>query len=738
MAITSQQIKDLARACGFQLAGIAPALPIEDFERFERWRAAGLAGEMGYLTDRRGDLRQDPRNLLPGAQSIICVGKLYNTPSPRSIDMKNPERGWISRYAWGADYHDVMRHDLERLAERLTQIHKEPFEWKICVDTAPLLERSYARAAGLGWIGKNTCLINQQQGSWFFLGELLVSIPLALDTPPPGRCGTCRRCIDACPTQAIVPTRNGEWTLDSRLCISYLTIEKRGPIPDDISTKTANHLFGCDICQDVCPWNRRAPVTVESLFEPSEFAPYLEQTAELNEEEFRHFFRKSPIWRTKYVGFLRNVAIAMGNSGKSKMRKPLEKLASHPNEVVACAAKRALALLLVATASVLADSTSHLAVRDPLSNPGFVHFYSNEYDQALADFQQQLKAHPDNPVLYNHVAQTVLYRELFRNGSLESELVSGSNPFLGRPKISMSAGDRALLVNSLNSAIELSKNALQKNPEDPNALYALSVAHGLRANHFFLVEKAWMESLREATAARKTDQKLLEVDPGATDARLILALNQYVVGSLPFYLRALGFIGGFHGDKEAGIRQLELVARNGVMNRYDAQVLLAAIYRRERRPDEAIPLLQGLAKTFPRNYLFRFEQVQMYSDLGDKASALRVLDEITALRNSGAPGYAQIVPEKIAYLRGNLLFWYGDLDPALADLKQVTSKADCVDKNTAVMAWLRLGQVYDLQGDHKDAVEAYRETMKAAPNSEAAAEAKGYITNPYHRKRATG
>ena len=332
----------------------------------------------------------------------------------------------------------------------------------------------------------------------------------------------------------------------------------------------------------------------------------------------------------------------------------------------------------------------------------------------------------------------MLYRELLRNGALESELVSGSNPFLGRPKINMSAGDRTLLTNSLNTAIALSEDTLRKDPDNANALYALSVAHGLRANYFFLVEKAWMESLREATAARKTDQKLIEVDPGATDGRLILALNQYVVGSLPFHLRILAFLGGFHGDKEGGIQQLELVAKNGVMNRYDAQVLLAAIYRREHRPDQAIPLLQQLAKTFSRNYLFRFEEVQMYSDLGDKASALRVLAEITALRNNGAPGYAQITPEKIAYLKGNLLFWYGDLDPALADLKQVTRKADCVDQHTAVMAWLRLGQVYDLQGNHTAAIEAYRETMKAAPNSEAAAEAKGYITNPYRRRREAG
>lgn len=341
-ALTSGRVKDLARACGFELAGVAAALPTGDLERFHAWRDDGLAGEMKYLTDGRGDLRNDPRNLLPGAQSIVSVGKLYNTPHPYSTDLGDPHRGWISRYAWGADYHDVMRQGLELLVKQIADLHPVPFEWKICVDTAPLLERSYARAAGLGWIGKNTCLINQQQGSWFFLGELLLSIAVGPDLPPPERCGTCRRCIDACPTEAIVPAEDGQWKLDARLCISYLTIEKRGPIPRELAEKSANHVFGCDICQDVCPWNTRAPVSGSAAFQPSQFAPSLTALAGLTEEEFRSLFRNTAVWRTKYAGFLRNVATALGNAAAPEMREPLEKLTHHAEETVAASARQAL------------------------------------------------------------------------------------------------------------------------------------------------------------------------------------------------------------------------------------------------------------------------------------------------------------------------------------------------------------------------------------------------------------
>jgi epoxyqueuosine reductase len=290
---------------------------------------------MGYLTDRRATIRTDPKLLLASARTIICVGKLYNGPEPRSTELSDSEAGWISRYAWGEDYHDVVRQGLDQLVGRLPEGH----DYKICVDTAPLLERSYAREAGLGWIGKNTCLISQEIGSWIFLGEVVTSLEIEPDAPPPDRCGSCTRCIEACPTEAIAAEG---YEIDARRCISYFTIELRGSVPEGMRTGIGQHVFGCDICQDVCPWNREAPVATEPAFAPRHFAPPLEKLAALSEEEFRELYAGSPIQRAKHVGFLRNVAIAMGNSGLAKFRQPLEKLAHAPNEMVAEHARWAL------------------------------------------------------------------------------------------------------------------------------------------------------------------------------------------------------------------------------------------------------------------------------------------------------------------------------------------------------------------------------------------------------------
>jgi epoxyqueuosine reductase len=346
--LNSAEVRAIARECGFELTGVAPAGPSPDFERYQSWIAAGYAGEMRYLTDRRAEVRRDPRSLLASAKSVICVGKLYNSPRPYSTEYTEPELAWISRYAWGEDYHDTLRRGLERIDAALRARGGGPYESRICVDTAPLLERSYARMAGLGWIGRNTCLIHEGAGSWFLLGELLTSLELEPDSPPPDRCGSCRRCIEACPTTAIVPTPGGDgFTVDSRLCISYFTIELRGPIPEPLRERAGANVFGCDICQDVCPWNIKAPATNDPAFLPRHEAPPLARLATLREDEFKRLFAGAPVTRARYSGFLRSVAVAMGNSGLLEFRAPLERLAASEDTVVAEHARWAIARLPV-------------------------------------------------------------------------------------------------------------------------------------------------------------------------------------------------------------------------------------------------------------------------------------------------------------------------------------------------------------------------------------------------------
>ncbi len=350
MTLNSNHVRQLAAEVGFQLAGVARAGETPDFARYQDWAARGLAGEMKYLTDHRADLRSHPENLLPGVRSVISVGLLYNGREPYSTAFSDPERAWIARYAWGEDYHGLIRAKLEVLARKL--LLEKDFQWRACVDTAPLAERSFAREAGLGWIGKNTCLINQEHGSWFLLGELLTTLEAEPDAPAPDRCGTCTRCIEACPTRALVPSPPGHdgpgrYELDARLCISYFTIELRTAVPEPHRAGIGSNVFGCDICQDVCPWNRRAAVGPESA-RPDLVAPPLERLSELTEAEFRRMFRDTPVSRAKYRGFLRNVAIAMGNSGLAKFRAPLEKLTTFGEPLVEEHARWALARLPVA------------------------------------------------------------------------------------------------------------------------------------------------------------------------------------------------------------------------------------------------------------------------------------------------------------------------------------------------------------------------------------------------------
>ena len=305
----SLRIKEEAQRLGFELVGISPVKLPPHEESFAEWLRKELHGELGYMK-RTEDLRRDPRQLVPWAVSVISVGMNYFTPLRRP-EVTNEPKGWISRYAWGDDYHDLMKRKLESLLEAIRILHADPLEGRAFVDSGPVLERDCAGTAGIGWIGKNTQLISPKKGSWFFLGELFLNIPLAYDRPIRDRCGKCDLCLKACPTGAFV----GPYVLDARRCISYLTIELKGPIPRHLRPLVGNHIFGCDICQEVCPYNRKAHATAENAYAPRTglYAPDLISLLSLTETEFRQRFRGSPVLRAKRRGFLRNVAVALGN-----------------------------------------------------------------------------------------------------------------------------------------------------------------------------------------------------------------------------------------------------------------------------------------------------------------------------------------------------------------------------------------------------------------------------------------
>ena len=316
MLTLTQQIQTRANKLGFELVGITPAAHSETIARYRQWIENGYAGKMHYL-EKHLSLKTDVRQLLAEAKSVISLAMNYYTFDPPKALAENPGRGQISRYAWGDDYHELIRKRLLELVEFIKQTAENELKTRVCVDTAPVIEREYAQKAGIGWIGKNTNLIHWRSGSWYFLSEILVSIALESETPPlRGSCGTCTRCIDECPTDAIVEPN----LLDSRLCISYLTIELRESIPKQLRPKMGNLIFGCDICQEVCPWNSKAGPTTEPAFHPREgnLAPKLLSLINMTQQEFSRRFKGSPIKRAKRRGFLRNVLVAIGNWGEQR------------------------------------------------------------------------------------------------------------------------------------------------------------------------------------------------------------------------------------------------------------------------------------------------------------------------------------------------------------------------------------------------------------------------------------
>lgn len=334
---SASSIRDKARELGFEKVGIARvgAAPYGEF--LKEWLGQSYHGEMAYMA-RAPERRMDPARILPGARSIICVAKNYMSPGDHSPD---PRIGRISRYAWGDDYHDVL---LEKLHSLRAFIERLGGNAKVCVDTNAVLEKPWARQAGLGWQGKHSNLIARDLGSWFFLGEVLTDLELAPDASHAEEyCGTCTACIDLCPTRAIV----APYVVDARKCIAYQTIENRGAIPREIRPLVGNLVFGCDICQDVCPWNKFARVAPEREFyaRDGNLTPSLIDLMGLTREEFNRRFKDSPVKRAKHTGFLRNVAVALGNSNDPAAIPALERALDHEEPLIRAHAAWALGRL---------------------------------------------------------------------------------------------------------------------------------------------------------------------------------------------------------------------------------------------------------------------------------------------------------------------------------------------------------------------------------------------------------
>ncbi len=347
MSLT-ERIKEKAYELGFDLIGVAPAARAPHADAYASWVDAGYAAGMGYLA-RDVQRRQDPRHVLLGARSVVVVGLSYFVADPPTDLWNDPSRGRIARYAWGSDYHEVMTPRLQQLADFMVREIRGQATYRVYVDTGPVMERDFAAQAGLGFIGKNTCLIHPGMGSYLFLGEILVGLELDYDEPAieggarlqarsdpgpgglarsrVGTCGACTRCLQACPTGAFP----APYVLDSNRCISYLTIELKGAIPAGLRPLIGNWVFGCDECQSVCPWPRRfaQPSRQGFLhFDPEQAAPKLLDLINLTDEEFRARFSKTPLWRARRRGVLRNVAVALGNWGDPQaipaLRRALE------------------------------------------------------------------------------------------------------------------------------------------------------------------------------------------------------------------------------------------------------------------------------------------------------------------------------------------------------------------------------------------------------------------------------
>ena len=324
--MTSSDIKARAAELGFDLCGIAPVADHKELAFLREWLARGYAGEMQYL-DRSAERRRDVRAVMPSARSVICLGTVYNTDRPYSTEIADPSTALIARYAWGDDYHDVIQARMDTLVTWMRERAGLEFDARAYVDTGPVQERVYAQYAGLGWIGRNTCLINSEIGSWLFLSEIICSLPLEADAPALDQCGTCRLCLDSCPTGAIVAPH----VLDATRCLSYLTIELKGDIPIADRDALGRHAYGCDVCQEVCPWNARPAEPDDSgspwLPRPAFDLPSIADLWRTPDVDLRASLKKSAMTRAGITRFRRNIAVCAGATGDADALSALRDVA---------------------------------------------------------------------------------------------------------------------------------------------------------------------------------------------------------------------------------------------------------------------------------------------------------------------------------------------------------------------------------------------------------------------------
>jgi epoxyqueuosine reductase len=308
--LTTAAIKVKARELGFDACGVAPAADLPELPFFREWLDRGYAGDMSYLA-RSAARRADVRQVMPSAKTVIVTATVYNTDRPYSIELDDSERAHIARYAWGDDYHEVILERLESLLAWMRSRSDGPFDARPYVDTGPVQERAYARHAGIGWIGKNTCVINPTLGSWTLLAEIICSLPLDVDEPSFDQCGTCTLCLEACPTQALV----APGVLDASRCVSYLTIESRSDIPESLARGVGTHVYGCDVCQEVCPWNASPPTSDDPVWQPRPVWDTADVTtlSAMTDEDLSVSLRGSAMRRTKVSGLRRNLAVALRN-----------------------------------------------------------------------------------------------------------------------------------------------------------------------------------------------------------------------------------------------------------------------------------------------------------------------------------------------------------------------------------------------------------------------------------------